>query len=144
MGLLVWIALLAASGCGPSFGSVSGKVLSNGKPLKGGNVTFVSGEGIASVAVPIAEDGSYRIDKIQVGEVKVCVETQSLNPARMARAPSYQPPPGMTAPGGYMPTDRTALARRFVAIPEKYAETQTTPLKYTVQSGSQQYDITLE
>jgi hypothetical protein len=144
---LALLALLNLSGCGSPTGSVSGKVLLKDKPVKGGVVTFINPEGGASGSCEIAEDGSYSIPKIGTGNVKICVDTESFNPAKRARTPTYAPPPGAQAPGGYNPfggPKPDELARRYVKIKAAYAKPETTDLAYVVKPGSQTYDIPLD
>ena len=130
------------SGCGgASTGTVSGKVLYNGTPLKGGNVTFVpEAQGEHSIISAIGEDGSYSVEKVPVGAVKITVETKSLKPK--TNVPAYAPPPG--SPGGYQPPDPNAMAKRYVAIPDSYSDPEKSGLTCTVKGGSQPYDITLK
>ena len=139
--LLVLLVPLGTSGCGGS-GTVSGTVSYNGKPLKGGNVLFVSPEGKRSTSATIQEDGSYTAPNIPAGPVTVCVETESLNPAGKEPARHYGPPPGAHAPAGLeQPNPNTA--KLYVRIPEKYATPDQSGLTYTVKSGQQKYDIDL-
>jgi hypothetical protein len=142
--MLLGFVALGATGCSdPRSATVSGKVSYKGTMLKGGNVTFLSTEGKGTASTQIGEDGNYTLEKAPVGAVKICVETQSLNPKGRVRTPKYAPPPGMEAPGGYTPPDPTKDAKRYVPIPDKYAEADTTTLTYTVIKGPQTKDIEL-
>src|SRR5919198_4749153 len=73
LGLL--LLLIAAPGCGPGYGKVSGKVLlPGGKPLPGGNVTFFSVDGTGNPAsAELDEEGNYHLEKVPVGKVKITV-----------------------------------------------------------------------
>lgn len=136
----ILVLSLASAGCGSSAGTVSGKVYYKGAALKGGNVTFVTASKQSQLA-EIQEDGSYKVEKIPVGAVTICVETASLKPTNQ-RIPNYQPPPGME--GNYKPPDNAARAKRYTAIPERYEDLEQSGLKYTVTSGGQEHDIKLE
>jgi hypothetical protein len=140
--VLAFVASVALAGCGPSTGNVSGKVLYKGAPLKGGNVSFTTADSKIPQTSPIAEDGSYSIEKIPLGPVKISVETKSL--AQTAKAFKNEPPPGMTQPGGKNQSDPAEAARRYVAIPDKYSDSITSELTYTVTSGNQSHDIELK
>src|SRR3954471_22605789 len=85
-----WFLLLLC-GCGESTADVSGKVTYQTKPLKGGNITFISQSGKQSISTTINEDGSYKASKVPSGEVKICVETETLNPGKRAKTPKYTP-----------------------------------------------------
>src|SRR5688572_10066181 len=96
---LVLLSSLLANGCGRSSAKVSGQVFYNGELLKGGNVTFVSTEGKPSVSTHINEDGTYTLERAPTGKVKICVETESLNPKK-TKAKQYSAPEGQKAPEG--------------------------------------------
>lgn len=139
-GVLFLVSFLGALGCGSTPGTVTGKVYFKDQPLKGGNVTFLTADKKVSQMAKIGEDGSYTIDKIPAGPVKIGVETKSLK--QSASVPRYSPPPGMSSPnktGG----DPKEILKRYVAIPEKYADPLESGLEYTVQSGNQPWDIKL-
>jgi len=139
--VLLAAAALTSAGCGgAATATVTGKVSSNGVALKGGNVTFLSTEGKRTVTGPINEDGTYKLEKVPVGKVKILVETESLNPATKPKV-QYGPPKDQVMPGGYAPPNFEEMAKRYRKIPEAYAKEEMTPLEYTVTSGSQEYDI---
>ncbi len=141
VGLLALAMCVASAGCGSSPGKIVGKVYYKDAPLKGGNVTFVCADGQSRLA-EIQEDGSYAVDKVAPGEVKISVDTSSLKP--QGNIPRYQPPKGVENKSGFTPPDFAAQAKRYVAIPKQYADAEHSGLKYTVKRGSQQYDIHLQ
>jgi hypothetical protein len=141
--VLVLLAPLGLCGCRSS-ATVSGKVSYNGVPLKGGNVTFVNSAGKPSVSTAIKEDGSYTLAKVPVGTVKIAVETASLNRPRKVQGPSYRPPPGQTAPGGFAASNAVDVTRLFVAIPAHYADPEKSGLTCTVKGGKQDHPIDLK
>jgi len=125
-------------------GSISGKVTFKGQPLKGGHVTFVHSKG-ATVS-EIKEDGSYSVAGVPSGTAKIAVETESLNPAKMARIPRNTPPKGANSPNATAnaPPDPKEMAKHFVAIPERYSDADKSGLTYEVKGGSQDYTIPLQ
>ena len=133
---------LSTAGCGSSTGKISGKVYYQNTLVTGGTVSFVSADKSSQMA-EIKEDGSYTVPRVPVGEATICVETQSFKPPSIS-APHYQLPPGVQGPGGYKPPDRAARAKRYVAIPDRYASPEQSGLKYTVNPGSQEYNIKME
>ncbi|MBN9523993.1 hypothetical protein J0H58_36700 [bacterium] len=157
-------AALFVAGCNRPVGSVTGKVTYQGKELKGGGVTFVSTEGQQSFAATITPEGTYKVPDLLGGDYKVCVDTSSLKPAKgglsVPGAAAYQqpvvpkgaktgPPPGAVLPEGYQASDPAAMAKnnsakRYVAIPPKYAEAGTTDLTYTFKGGAETFDIDLK
>ena len=140
MGIFLLVLSLGMFGCNSPIGTVSGKVYYKNVALKGGNVTFFTADKSTSLISPIGEDGSYRVENLPVGVVKISVETKSLK--KRANLPKNAPPPGMKG-GRRETTDPKDLARRFVAIPELFASPETSGLTYTVQGGNQTHDIKL-
>jgi hypothetical protein len=134
--------LFTSVGCSKPTGTVIGKVYYNDKVVKGGVVTFVSSDGKNFGKSDIAEDGSFSIADLPLGEGRFTVDTRPLKPNQMAdRSHSHIPkdaPPeaaGMKGGGGN--------ADRYVAIPDKYATPETSQLLYTVVAGSQEHKIEL-
>lgn len=164
--LLIGLCLVAAVGCGPSKGSLTGKVTYQGNNLKGGSVSLIPvGEG-QTYSTMINEDGTYSFDEVLSGKYKVCVETQSLKSGGGAMAgPMYggkaasgakdkskiknDLPAGAVPPTeGYKVAEafgggNAEAAKRYVAIPPEYANTDTTPLTVEVKGGPQTHDIPL-
>jgi hypothetical protein len=166
--LLVGLSLVAVVGCGPSVAKISGKVTYKGDNLKGGTVSLIPvGEG-QTYSTRINEDGTYSFDQILSGKYKVCVETMSLKAGGGAAAgPMYggkaasskggidkskiknEPPPGAQMPvEGYRVAEAFGgsadeRAKRYVAIPPEFGNTDTTPLTVDVKGGTQTHDIPL-
>jgi hypothetical protein len=133
------LAVFLAVGCGPASGTIKGKVKYGDANLKAGHVSFVSEDGSQTGHSRIAEDGTYTIEKMPIGPVKISVETQTLVTASKAR--KNEPPPGQARPGGSQDDESAKLA---IPIPPKYADPKTSGLTYTVTSGSQSHDIELK
>src|SRR5262249_913694 len=142
-------------GCGPGQGKVSGRVLYNGAPVRGGWVTFRPADSRQnSVAAEIQADGSYSA-VLPVGGVKVSVDNRNLEP----QAPSAPPPvpdlspearkalgnptPGKAAPaaggGGH-----EKPSGKYVQLPGRYYDVETSGLDFTVAGGEQQHDLELQ
>ena len=87
-------------------GRITGMVTFDGKPLRGGTITFVSKKDAGTAAkVLLKDDGSFLMKAAPLGEVLVTVETES---AKIGN------------PDGY------------VKIPKKYTNTKTSGLKATI------------
>jgi len=138
---LAVVVCFAASGCGPSTGSVSGKVYYKDTLLKGGRVQFITADQKGAMA-EIGEDGSYTLDKLALGEAKIAVETDYLKV--QGSRPSYGPPKGGSNAGGYTPPDPKEAAKRYTAIPSKYEDPATSGKTFTVKPGKQEFDIKLD
>ncbi len=81
-GLLVVFAV-ASLGCGPkqkadpNRTTVSGNVTFDGKPLRGGNITFALVNGNIASTVSLNE-GHYSTNRVPIGLNQVSIETESL------------------------------------------------------------------
>jgi hypothetical protein len=148
--LAAFAAALAVAGCGKPTGNVSGKVTYKGNPVKGGSVVFAQPNG-QDLWADIQEDGSYSFTKVDAGPVKVAVKTSSLKPpargafpgaAEGSNARGYSPPAGQENPN--KPQGAGDRAKLYVPIPEKYEDPKTSGKEYTVKSGKQEFDITLD
>ncbi len=156
--LVVALASSVLAGCGRPVGSVSGKVTIMNKPLKGGYVTFVSTDGQQTHPAQISEEGTYSIPKITAGPYQILVETASLAPRPVPMSANKGTPKGgkldegTAVPEGYHPSNAAEAsiananaknAKRYVAIPARYAATSSSNLTYEVVGGNQTYNIEL-
>jgi len=145
-----------AVGCGTNTNtpaSVSGKVTYKGQLVTAGMLTYHMKEG-GTYTRGISADGTYKIPDLPAGEAVVVIETESANPAKKkdeykggsgkfkGAAPpggkalqSSPPPEGVTGGGG---------GGAYVEIPQKYGSAKTSPLRTTLQTGSQTRDFDLE
>jgi hypothetical protein len=112
------VTLVMALGCGgkraakveANRGPATGTVTLEGKPLKGGSITFISvKDATYHMTCMIKPDGSFTVGNAPLGEVQVAVETESAK---------------MIGPDAYVP------------IPRKYSKAKTSGLKTTIgQAG---------
>ncbi len=127
------LLLVLASGCGSGkTGTVSGKVLLDGKPVPGGYINFFpSGENSTAKTSPIGEDGSYSVKGVPVGTAKITVQ----GVAGSVQIPNSNLPKGMEMP---------VSDRKAVFVPPKYSTTEQSGLSYEVKSGSQDHNVELK
>jgi hypothetical protein len=149
--LVLGVAL--TSGCGGGEGTVSGKVLYNGKPLPGGVVTFrPTAGGKKTVTTPIDEGGNFKAT-LPVGDVQIAVDNRELQaqaaPAEIAAKINLPPAVKaklLPAKGGAAP-EGTASERppgTYVPIPSRYYDVTNSGLTLTVKAGAQPFDIMLK
>jgi hypothetical protein len=142
--------LFLATGCGS--GTVTGKVLYQGKPVSGGTVIFIH-PNKGSLSTAIGEDGSYQFVNIPPGEVQIAVappvreQARSLPPNLNWEKIKASHPPGFSEEAlkqkmGYRPAPPAAAVS--ISLPQKYTDPTQSGLTYTVTSGSQPHDIELE
>lgn len=118
--------MIACTGCGPSYGDVRGTVTLNGKPVTKGIVIFLD-ETNLPYSGEIQPDGTYSIQKIPAGPVKVYAYTR---PPSSATLRTRDPAAPAEKPG---PDD----------IPAKYANPETSGLSTTIKSGSNEFNLAL-
>jgi hypothetical protein len=144
-------SVIAVVGCGAKNplapASVSGGVSYKGSSVTGGSVQFVTSGG-TPYSSPIALDGTYAISDIPTGEMAIVVETESVNPALKAATGKDAERRSAMMGGRKGPNDQgggsKGLEPKYMKIPEKYSNSKTSPITYTVKSGRQVYNIELE
>lgn len=139
--LCLTLALLP--GCGkPPRATVKGKVTFNRMPVSGATVSFVDANNRTGSSLSKA-DGSYEVQDAPVGEVTITVFTPPLSQAMtpQGKQPKHKGMPTEMLPPGHQ--DAASGSKRFTPVPEKYHKADTSPLKFTVQRGSQDKDIEL-
>lgn len=145
------LALLFSSGCSNrgSEATLSGQVLIDGKPLKGGSLIFVpTAPGTKNAFAMIDESGNYGPLVVAAGEVMIGVDNRGLAPHQSAGGG------GPPAPKGASSDLRAKMAARkaspppppnpnYTPIPEKYYQAETSGLTVTAQAGEQKHNIEL-
>ncbi|TMQ34331.1 MAG: hypothetical protein E6K70_08195 [Planctomycetota bacterium] len=155
LGLLLLVPILA--GCGSAQAKVSGQVLYNDAPLPGGRLTFlpVNPEQNA-VSAEIDEQGNYQV-VLPVGDVQIIVDNRELEPSGPPSAGLPQLPPdikpdAMRVLGNAQKSQSRSVPAenaperppgKYVQIPRRYYDVETSDLIFTVQSGSQTHNIEL-
>jgi hypothetical protein len=130
LGLLGSSFLLAVLGCGTSRGDLSGKVSYKGQVLKSGSVNVLGSDGVSKGGA-IQPDGTYLVQGIAAGDVKVSVTSPDPELSQPKQRKKDEPPPKV---------DRTG----WFPIPEDYGDFEKSRLTFTLQSGSNTWDIELK
>jgi hypothetical protein len=138
VGLSLALSLLMLSGgCGQQevtveTAEVAGKVLYNGRPLPGGQVTFTTKDLKFTQTATISPKGEYKI-MAPVGEVMIAVNNAMLSPQTKSG-------PILKRPGAEPPKRPKGT---YVEIPSEYYFPEASGLRYTVAQGAQTHDIEL-
>jgi hypothetical protein len=157
LGLVLLIPVL--TGCSPAIGKVSGKVTYKGQPVPGGLITFRPADPVKnSITVELDTEGRYSAT-LPAGDVTVIIDNRELEPRpsmpsmpagiplsaeAQAKLRGKAPPATATADGGPKTgEDVRRPSGRYVPIPEKYYELETSGLKFTIKGGDQPLDIQL-
>jgi hypothetical protein len=156
--LVVAFPLFLAAAVGCSSGNsnfpakVSGKITYQGQPVTAGMVTFHS-KNNEVYSSSLAPDGTYTMANLPVGEMTVCVETESFNPNKktpeykggkgpgQSGAPSVAPKKGSTS--SPVPSGAGQGGGSYVKIPAKYADRSGSPLRATLEKGNNTKDFEL-
>ena len=71
--VILLVMSLIVSGCsqGPQTGTLEGKVTLKGQPFSNARLNFLNQKTGAAMAAEIQPDGSYRVDKLEVGRYTV-------------------------------------------------------------------------
>jgi hypothetical protein len=130
---VVLLSLLFCAGCGQKTGTLKGKVTLNGTPLPSGTVTVYGGKNDSITRNgEISSDGTYRIDKVPVGKVKITVSSAET--------------PDLGQLGGAEVDVKDAKAlnkpqqggkKKAVPIPGKYGNNESSGLTAEVKSGEE-------
>ncbi len=134
---LPWLALvplLVVSGCGQSYGDLSGTVTYEGKPVLVGSVLVQGKDGLTRTGV-LGEKGAYSVPNVPTGPVKIAVT--SPNPTTVTVRPSKKP-------GGGPPRPAQEAVTGWFAIPEDYADFDKSGLTHTLKTGQNKFDIDLK
>ena len=143
---------LAGAGCGDYPRSrVHGKITFNGQPLTGGTVAFLGRDNMTYLA-DLGPDGTYAVDRVPRGEVRVTVQKPPPRPA-----PRPNPPAGWAGDkAGADPTDDKAKASRLEAVaapppkssgpalPAKYADPGQSGLVFELTEPDQEWSADLK
>lgn len=123
---LALVVCFTLFGCGKPDATVSGKITYRSRTLTRGEISFVAADG-QSASSTIHADGCYQVTKVPQGAVTVIVSSVG------AESDSEL--------GVQVPSE---APKRISLVPEKYNDLATTPLHYSIVSGSQKIDINLE
>jgi len=143
-GFVSLLLLIVVAGCGPAKGKVSGQVLLDGSPVPGGWVTFQPAGGkYNSVSVELDEQGRF-VAELPAGDVTVCVDNRELEPRAEQTGPTELPPELKDKIRPPKPTKgRPKASPRYVPLPPRYYDAQTSGLSFRVRGGAQTEDIHL-
>ena len=136
--------ILLTTGCNSPRTSVkhveiTGKVSHKGVPLTGGRISFVAVQGGFAGSANIDAKGMYKMSAPE-GEVKIGVDNSMLAPQK--RGGVITKPKTLKRPGS---EDPSAIQGKYVSIPYKYADPETSGLKYTVEDKTPQtHDVSLD
>lgn len=136
--------LLILAGCGTRTGEVSGEIVFKGKPVPGGIVTFrPADESHNSVSYELGRDGKFKVE-LPVGEALISIDNREFEP-RPATVAAI--PPGVNLPADVVKgmqsssKESSKVSDRWVKLPERYYQVETSNIKITVKGGKQSETI---
>jgi hypothetical protein len=131
-GLTTAAALAALAGCGgggPRFCDVKGKVVYNGKPLPGGLVQITDEADTQSAIADLNIDGEFTASRAPAGPVRVVVRTEEVKSMLDEKTAAMIRSKG----GAAVTADPKVKGNKYVPIPSKYWDRDTTDLKYDLK-----------
>jgi hypothetical protein len=144
---LTFLAVGLFTGCSRPVGEVSGSVYFKEKVVTSGSVTMVGADGVPKRA-EIAEDGSFVLAGVPVGEATIAVSSPPFDPKKGTREPPTRVDPETGKPIA-TPNTQARIAtdeqrRTWREIPVHFSDVTKSNLKYTVTTGPNSHDIKLE
>ena len=135
--LLLSVLLAAAGGCSKR-ATVTGKVTYQGRPVTHGSVILLNADNTARSGA-IAADGSYSIDDVPLGTVKIAVISHDPNKGRSV-VRGRKPVRSDNTEG----TDPRKVAAEWFQLPPRFESATSSGLSCDVGSGQVHYDIELK
>jgi hypothetical protein len=146
--LLAVASLAGASGCGGT-ATVTGTVSYQGQPVTHGSVTFRSADGAARSA-PILADGSYTVEGVHTGEVKVGIISRDPDKGRSTSKKNGKSSTPIkmgqksVPPGKKGDEQKKSPVPGWFPLPHNYENPETSGLGCTVGAGRSEYKIVLK
>ena len=152
----ILFTLLAAPGCGPNLkdrGTVKGRLTFNGEPVPGATIAFVTDDNLQGSG-HTDENGDYEVRDAPVGKTRVFINAPKARPG-IAMSGGVKPPEVPKGSGPMKPPDGEKFPQpedkpppkidpaKVKPIPQKYELPETSGLTFTVEKGTQTFDIKL-
>jgi hypothetical protein len=116
--------------------SLAGVVRYKGQPVTGGELRLIDVNDFnKSQSARIDGDGKFEVLNAPVGEVKAVIDTEAAKTDLSVMAAKS---------GGAIDPSAYGKPVKYMAIDKKYADPQQTPVRLTIQKGSQTKDIELD
>lgn len=127
----MFIVAAVAGGCGPPTGPaiVEGQVTLAGKPVANAFIVLVASDGRATLPALIRADGTFRIDRAPVGQVKV-----SIDGVPAAGLPLEMPPAAARAEDPELALIRQGLAAS-VRVPPRFKNPENSGVILDLEPG---------
>ena len=141
--LLILLSALSITGCGqvaheiPDTGAtLEGSVTLNGTPIPLALIIVCSQTATSDTVV--REEGKYKVLSVPLGLVKIGVDTEAMRGEVISRnmANAYKGPDGKMK-------EEQAKKLKFVPVPAKYADPDTSGLEIEIKKGVNTFDIVL-
>lgn len=130
------ILLSAAFGCGPGYGDLEGKVTLDDKPVRSGSVQAFGSDGLVKQSL-IQDDGSYSIQKVIAGQVKIAVSSPDPDDMKLKRRDK--------GPKVEQITEIVIDRSKWFPVHTDYGDAQKSGVTFQVKAGQKNpFDIKLK
>ncbi len=139
--LVTALCLVGCSGDPHQRGQLHGTVTYKGKPLTNGMVIFMGADQQSHIA-DLDQNGSYKIDRIPFGPVKVAIQQQQPRPASRPK-PSASNTKGGMSESKDAPRETEAPPepkQSGVIVPVIYNNAETSGLTFEMKEGNQEWN----
>jgi hypothetical protein len=116
-------------GCGRGRGDLQGTVTFQNKPVRFGSVQVLGSDGITK-AGSINDDGTYVVEDILAGPIKIAVHSPDPGQIHVATRKGEPPPKA----------DRS----KWFRLPDKFADFDKSELTFSLRAGPNTFDIPLK
>jgi hypothetical protein len=143
--LAVGLLVLVASGCGDVPRSkIHGTIKYQGKPLTNATVTFFSSDNMTHMAI-LNPDGTYTVDRVPRGKVKVCIQSDVPRPASKGnpKPKGFGEVPAETKDGKRDPVPEEAKAT-WPILPPNYNDPDKSGLSFELKEADQEWSVELK
>ena len=143
--LLVLATLTGCSGDPHQRGKLHGTVSYKGKPLTSGMVIFLGADQQSYIA-DLDEKGSYTIDRIPYGTVKVAIQQAPARPAPRANPSPSQGKGGVSESkdAARQPPPAPEPKMSGVVVPANYNQAETSGLSFEMKEPNQEWNTELK
>jgi hypothetical protein len=137
----LFVVILCTVGCGKSRGTLSGTVKLGDKSVASGSVVVVAEDGIETTQGTISPDGTYKVENVPFGQVKISVHSPDPGASPLAKI-TEQAKKKLESKGWKAPEQ--VDNSKWFAIPENYNGAETSGITVKMDQSNKKFDIVMK